>query len=112
MCDINIYGIGNLYVYEIANWKKESGALFTDSCDLEMPVVRFSLTVAIWKEASGALFTDSCDLEMPVVGFSLTKSCHLEMPVVRFSLTNSHTKHNQIRDLEMVSMQVSLIVII
>ena len=44
MCDINIYGIGNLYVYEIANWKKESGALFTDSCDLEMPVVQFSLT--------------------------------------------------------------------
>ena len=27
MCDINIYGIGNLYVYEIANWKKESGVL-------------------------------------------------------------------------------------
>ena len=30
MCDINIHGIGNLYVYEIANWKKASGVVFTD----------------------------------------------------------------------------------
>ena len=30
MCDLNIYGIGNLYGYEIANWKKASGEVFIE----------------------------------------------------------------------------------
>ena len=45
MCDIHIYGIGNLYFYKIANWEKASGVFFTDK------KLRFG-------NACGAVFTD------------------------------------------------------
>ena len=60
MCDLNIYGIGNLYVYEIANWKKASGVVFTDK---KLQFGNASGAVFTEKEsqfgnASGEVFTD------------------------------------------------------
>ena len=53
MCDINIHGIGNLYVYEIANWKKASGVVFTDK------KLQFGNSVVRSGNGFNASFTDS-----------------------------------------------------
>ena len=59
-CDINIYGIGNLYFYEIANWKKASGAVFTDKKSRfgNASGVVFTDKKLQFGKASGAVFTD------------------------------------------------------